>query len=162
MDMNRILALRAGEVVEYDSPANLVQKKSSMLYGMIKATGKANSKHLKKLAMGQETIDDAFRATKDSQLVDLGVSPMPPRYNLKEGENLGSPKLLSHQKKKTKKPKERKRDAPDDDQVDQTEKKENSEKKSTESRVAKKSGAKEVISAPSSDAAKTEKRSKKE
>lgn len=75
MDMNRILALKQGEVQEFDSPKNLVQNKKSMLYGMIKATGKANAKHLKKLAMGEGDLIETLQATAGDKTLELPTSP---------------------------------------------------------------------------------------
>jgi len=82
MDMNRILALNAGEVVEFESPKKLIEDKNSMLYGMVQATGKANAKHLKKLALGQATLDEALKATAnlDDEAI-LPNSPPPPSFD---------------------------------------------------------------------------------
>jgi len=75
MDMHRILALQDGEVQEFAAPKDLVQDKKSMLYGMIKATGKANAKHLKKLAMGEEDIVTALKMSTEDPDMHLVTAP---------------------------------------------------------------------------------------
>jgi len=60
MDMNRIIALDKGTLVEFLSPAELLKNKESMLYGMVQATGNANAKQLVEIALGKVDVFSSF------------------------------------------------------------------------------------------------------
>lgn len=75
MDMDRILVLRDGQIAELDSPKSLLKDKKGVLYGMVRATGKANAKHLIALAQGQEKIADVLRISQDIGEANLATSP---------------------------------------------------------------------------------------
>jgi len=50
MDLDRIMVLDQGHVSEFDTPKNLANDKTSLLYSMIMATGPAAAEHLFKMA----------------------------------------------------------------------------------------------------------------
>uniref|UniRef100_A0A6B2KWR0 Uncharacterized protein n=1 Tax=Arcella intermedia TaxID=1963864 RepID=A0A6B2KWR0_9EUKA len=56
MDLDRIMVLDKGRIIEFDSPRNLVKDPKSYLNGMIEATGPASAAHLRKIALGGEPL----------------------------------------------------------------------------------------------------------
>lgn len=90
MDMDRILGLSQGKLVEFDTPANLVGNKQaraipsislssssspqSMLYGMIQATGKTMAKRLMDVAAGRldvfKSLEELGKKEKESAPVE--------------------------------------------------------------------------------------------
>ncbi|KAJ6245302.1 multidrug-resistance like protein [Anaeramoeba flamelloides] len=57
MDSDRIISLKDGLLYEFDTPINLLNDKNSILYSLVKDTGKKNKKKLRKIAMGKKEID---------------------------------------------------------------------------------------------------------
>jgi ABC-type multidrug transport system fused ATPase/permease subunit len=57
IDSDRILVLDAGQVVEMDTPQQLLSKKDGMLSGMVRSTGAANARYLYRIAMGNVDIE---------------------------------------------------------------------------------------------------------
>ncbi len=53
MDMDRILGLSEGKVLEFESPAKLVKEPKSLLYSLVQATGKDGAQHLIDIATGK-------------------------------------------------------------------------------------------------------------
>ncbi|KAL0484005.1 ATP-binding cassette, subfamily C [Acrasis kona] len=53
IDCDRIMVLEKGELAEFDTPKALLNKHDSMFYGLVRQTGKANTKYLKKIANGE-------------------------------------------------------------------------------------------------------------
>jgi len=76
MDMNRILALEKGELMEFKSPAELIADKKSLLYGMVQATGKATAKHLKDIATGKIDVFKSFEVLRSATPpLELAATP---------------------------------------------------------------------------------------
>jgi hypothetical protein len=50
MDYDRIMVMSVGEMVEYDTPFNLLENGDSALSALAASTGEANCAHLKELA----------------------------------------------------------------------------------------------------------------
>ncbi|CAK9265220.1 unnamed protein product [Sphagnum jensenii] len=57
IDSDRILVLDAGQVVEMDTPQQLLSKKDGMFSGMVRSTGAANARYLYRIAMGNVDIE---------------------------------------------------------------------------------------------------------
>lgn len=62
MDSDRIMVLDKGEIVEFASPKDLIEKKNGYLLGMVDATGPATAAYLKKVAHGEISVIDAIEA----------------------------------------------------------------------------------------------------
>jgi ABC-type multidrug transport system fused ATPase/permease subunit len=56
MDSTRVLVLDKGQVVEFDTPAKLLEKENGIFASMVAATGPANAEHLRKIAKGEITV----------------------------------------------------------------------------------------------------------
>jgi hypothetical protein len=54
--------LDKGEIVEFDTPANLVEKKNGYLKSMVDATGPATASYLRRVALGELSVIDAIEA----------------------------------------------------------------------------------------------------
>uniref|UniRef100_A0A9I9CQY3 ABC-type xenobiotic transporter n=1 Tax=Cucumis melo TaxID=3656 RepID=A0A9I9CQY3_CUCME len=54
IDCDRILVLDAGQVIEYDSPEELLSNEESTFYRMVQSTGPANAQYLRNLALGKK------------------------------------------------------------------------------------------------------------
>jgi ABC-type multidrug transport system fused ATPase/permease subunit len=53
MDYDRVMVLDKGKVIEFDTPANLLDNPGSIFTSMVDATGPANAEHLRKIARGE-------------------------------------------------------------------------------------------------------------
>jgi ABC-type multidrug transport system fused ATPase/permease subunit len=62
MDYDRIVVMSAGEVVEYDTPANLLKNPDGVFTSMVNATGEASAAHLKKIANGEINVVEDIKA----------------------------------------------------------------------------------------------------
>lgn len=60
MDSDRIMVLDAGKIVEFDTPANLLNKKDGVLHGMVEATGAENAAFLMSIVFGQVSVADSL------------------------------------------------------------------------------------------------------
>jgi ATP-binding cassette subfamily C (CFTR/MRP) protein 1 len=56
IDSDRILVMDKGEVAEFDTPKNLVQRQNGLFLDMIKGTGEANAALLISVALGQHDV----------------------------------------------------------------------------------------------------------
>lgn len=50
IDSDRVLVMDAGKAIELDKPHNLLQNEDSIFYGMVKALGPNEFKHLSEIA----------------------------------------------------------------------------------------------------------------
>jgi ABC-type multidrug transport system fused ATPase/permease subunit len=56
MDSTRVLVLDKGQVVEFDTPAKLLENKDGIFTSMVDATGPSNAEHLRKIARGELSV----------------------------------------------------------------------------------------------------------
>ncbi|GAB2280793.1 Canalicular multispecific organic anion transporter 1 [Dionaea muscipula] len=68
IDCDRVLVLSAGQVVEYDTPKNLLLKEGGTFYEMVESTGPANAQYLRGLAYGVEGEDKPAGGETDRQI----------------------------------------------------------------------------------------------
>jgi ABC-type multidrug transport system fused ATPase/permease subunit len=69
MDSDRIMVLDAGQILEFDTPANLLNKKGGVLHGMVEATGPDSAAYLRSIALGQVSVAESIVAlTKSGDL----------------------------------------------------------------------------------------------
>jgi ABC-type multidrug transport system fused ATPase/permease subunit len=61
MDYDRIVVMAAGEVVEFDTPANLLQNPDGVFTSMVNATGESSAAHLRKIANGEIDVVDEIK-----------------------------------------------------------------------------------------------------
>jgi ATP-binding cassette subfamily C (CFTR/MRP) protein 1 len=52
IDCDRILVLEAGQVLEFDTPENLLSNEDSAFSKMVQSTGSANAQYLRSIVMG--------------------------------------------------------------------------------------------------------------
>jgi ATP-binding cassette subfamily C (CFTR/MRP) protein 1 len=62
MDSTRIMVLDKGQLVEFDTPGNLIRKQDGYFRSMIEATGPASAEHLKQLAIGEISVLESIKA----------------------------------------------------------------------------------------------------
>ena len=67
MDSDRIMVLDAGQIIEFDTPANLLSKKGGVLHGMVEATGPESSAYLRSIAFGQVSVAESIVALSKSK-----------------------------------------------------------------------------------------------
>ncbi|KAM0789106.1 hypothetical protein ACM66B_003161 [Microbotryomycetes sp. NB124-2] len=56
VDFDKVLLLDAGKIIEFDSPAKLLEDPASRFYALCRATGKSEFKILKKMAEGKKKV----------------------------------------------------------------------------------------------------------
>ncbi|KAJ3435309.1 multidrug-resistance like protein 1 isoform i [Anaeramoeba flamelloides] len=54
MDSDRIMSLKDGLLYEFDTPVNLLKNENSLLYSLVRDTGKQNTEKLRKISNGQK------------------------------------------------------------------------------------------------------------
>lgn len=66
IDCDRILVLEAGQVLEFDTPENLLSNEDSAFSKMVQSTGSANAQYLRSIVMGDPESSEGFenRATE--------------------------------------------------------------------------------------------------
>ena len=67
MDSDRIMVLDAGQIMEFDTPANLLSRKGGVLHGMVEATGPESSAYLRSIAFGQVSVAESIVALSKSK-----------------------------------------------------------------------------------------------
>jgi ABC-type multidrug transport system ATPase subunit len=67
MDSDRVMVLDKGELVEFDTPKNLLDNSNSIFSSMVAATGPATEAYLRQVAYGERSV-----------LETLALSPPPP------------------------------------------------------------------------------------
>lgn len=67
MDSDRIMVLDAGQIMEFDTPANLLSRKGGVLNGMVEATGPESSAYLRSIAFGQVSVAESIVALSQSK-----------------------------------------------------------------------------------------------
>jgi hypothetical protein len=77
--------LDKGEIVEFDTPANLMEQKNGYLKSMVEATGPATATYLRRVAMGEISVIDAIQAGVKEAPEDA-VSPVPSKAKIIEKE----------------------------------------------------------------------------
>jgi ABC-type multidrug transport system fused ATPase/permease subunit len=70
MDYDRIMVLDKGKLVEFDSPKNLLDDKTTIFYSMVEATGEASAEHLRRIARGEVTVVEALTPSTDRKKKD--------------------------------------------------------------------------------------------
>ncbi|KAG8652165.1 ABC transporter C family member 2 isoform X1 [Manihot esculenta] len=67
IDCDRILLLDSGQVLEYDTPEELLSNEASAFSKMVQSTGAANAQYLRSLVLGEEG-ENRFRTQEKEQL----------------------------------------------------------------------------------------------
>ena len=60
IDCDRILVLDAGQVLEFDTPENLLSNEGSAFSKMVQSTGSANAQYLRSIVMGDPDNREGF------------------------------------------------------------------------------------------------------
>jgi len=68
MDLDRIMVLEKGEIIEFDSPSVLANDPNSALFGMIEATGAASARHLTAIANGQVSVLEEIEVEEEEEV----------------------------------------------------------------------------------------------
>lgn len=68
IDSDRIMVLDQGELVEFDTPRNLLSDKDSRFTGLCRQTGKQNFKFLKQTAFGEISLAEELQKQSSSRL----------------------------------------------------------------------------------------------
>lgn len=76
MDSDRIMVLDKGEIVEFDTPANLINQKKGYLRSMVDATGAATAQYLTQVALGELSVVDVITAGV-TETAEETASPTP-------------------------------------------------------------------------------------
>lgn len=76
MDYDRIMVLDKGKLVEFDSPAKLLENPKSIFSSMVEATGPASAAHLRDIATGKASLleDDEPKKSSSSKSKKEGKS----------------------------------------------------------------------------------------
>lgn len=68
IDCDRILVLDSGQVLEYDTPEELLLNEGSSFSKMVKSTGAANAEYLRRLVLGEEG-EEAMQLDRQPRLL---------------------------------------------------------------------------------------------
>jgi ABC-type proline/glycine betaine transport system ATPase subunit len=60
MDSDRVMVLDKGELMEFDTPRNLLENPKSIFASMVAATGPATAAYLRQVAFGEKSVLDSI------------------------------------------------------------------------------------------------------
>jgi len=64
MDSTRVMVLDKGQIVEFDTPKNLLKKKNGVFASMVEATGPTSAAYLRQIAEGKLKVVDSLKVSR--------------------------------------------------------------------------------------------------
>eukprot|EP01122_Echinamoeba_exundans_P001098 TRINITY_DN1103_c0_g2_i1.p1 TRINITY_DN1103_c0_g2~~TRINITY_DN1103_c0_g2_i1.p1 ORF type:complete len:1401 (+),score=489.68 TRINITY_DN1103_c0_g2_i1:230-4432(+) len=77
MDYDRIMVLDKGKLVEFDTPKNLLDDKTTIFYSMVEATGEASAEHLRRIARGELSVVETLTPSTERKKKDSSDTKKP-------------------------------------------------------------------------------------
>lgn len=86
IDSDRILVLDAGNIVEFDTPANLLKRTHSVFANLVKETGPKTSEFLHKIVFGEINYEEKLQkeAAKSTQILKKETETALTKHSLKD------------------------------------------------------------------------------
>ena len=86
IDSDRVLVLDAGQVIEFDSPYNLLQDANGTFYDMVETTGKGMREMLKEIAILVHETKIKARDSDSKEMIRSRIDSM--RQSISSSDNM--------------------------------------------------------------------------
>ena len=86
IDSDRVLVLDAGQVIEFDSPYNLLQNANGTFYDMVETTGKGMKEMLKEIAILVHETKIKVRDSDSKEMIRSRIDSM--RQTISSSDNI--------------------------------------------------------------------------